>query len=104
MTIALVIRGKFRWSIGQHVVSQHRLQLAIDYDNETSSSFMSCTLYIVKLSTYCRFVLQYVLLNSTLTFLLPGKFQGHCKKYVRLFEFKLSINAYIYPIDIYYSD
>jgi len=68
MTIALVIRGKFRWSIGQHVVSQHRLQLAIDYDNETSSSFMSCTLYIVKLSTYCRFVLQYVLQNSTLTF------------------------------------
>jgi len=57
MTIALVIRGKFRWSIGQHVVSQHRLQLAIDYDNETSSSFMSCTLYIVIVglyySTYC---------------------------------------------------
>lgn len=99
MTIGLVIRGKFRWSIGQHVVSQHRLQLAIDYDNETSSSFMSCTLYIVKLSTYCRFVLQYVLRNSTLTFQ-----KNSSKKYVRLFEFKLTVDAYIYPIDIYYSD
>ena len=78
MTIGLVIRGKFRWSIGQHVVSQHRLQLTIDYDNETSS-FM----YTVQCKVeYCRFVLQYVLQNSTLTFLLPGKFQKNMCVYL----------------------
>jgi hypothetical protein len=52
MTIGLVIRGKFRWSIRQHVVSQHRLQLTIDYDNETSSYVrLTCIMYFVKLSS-----------------------------------------------------